>query len=33
MLNASLCNYSDSYILVEERIAVVGQGANNDKNN
>ena len=28
MLNASLCDYRDTYILVEGRIAVVGQGAN-----
>ena len=28
MLNASLCDYSDAYILVEEQITVVGQGAN-----
>ena len=27
MLNASLCDYSDAYILVEGRIIVVGQGA------
>ena len=27
MLNASLCDYSDAYILVEGRITVVGQGA------
>ena len=28
MLNASLCDYSDAYVLVEGRITVVGQGAN-----
>ena len=28
MLNASLCDYSNSYILVEGRITVAGQGAN-----
>ena len=28
MLNASLCDYIDAYILVEEIITVVGQGAN-----
>ena len=27
MLNASLCDYSDAYILVERRTTVVGQGA------
>ena len=38
MLNASLCDYSDVYLLVEGRITVIGQGANNaeigaDRNN
>ena len=28
MPNASLCDYSDLYILVEETIIVVGRGAN-----
>ena len=28
MLNASLCDYSDAYILVEGIIAVVGEGTN-----
>ena len=28
LLNASLCDCSDAYILVEGKIAVVGQGAN-----
>ena len=28
MLDANLCDYSDAYILVEEKITVVGQGAN-----
>ena len=27
MLNASLCDYSDEYILAKGRITVVGQGA------
>ena len=27
MLNASLCDYSDVYVLVEGRITVAGQGA------
>ena len=26
MLNASLCDYSDAYILAKEAISVVGQG-------
>ena len=29
MLNASLCDYSETYILVQGRITVVVQGANN----
>ena len=29
MLNASLCDQSDKYILLIRRITVVGQGANN----
>ena len=38
MLNANLCDYSDAYILVEGRITVVGQGADDtaiaaDRNN
>ena len=28
MQNASLCDYSNAYILVEGRITVAGQGAN-----
>ena len=28
MLNASQCDYSDVYTLVEGKITVVGQGAN-----
>ena len=28
MLNVSLCNYSNAYILVEGIIAVVGEGTN-----
>ena len=29
MLNAGLCDYSDTYILVEGRITVAGKAANN----
>ena len=29
MFNASSCDYSVAYMLVEERITVIGQGANN----
>ena len=28
MLNSSLCNYSDVYVLVKGTIAVIRQGAN-----
>ena len=27
MLNSSLCNFSDLYVLVKRRIAVLGAGA------
>ena len=29
MFNLSSCDYSDAYMLVEGRITVIGQGANN----